>query len=504
MRLRLSIVGMMIAIATPIVARSQIRTPIGQPIVSTTPGPAPTGVTLTPTGPTQIIVSWNAMPGASRYLVERRKPSDPACCTAISGALSVPGWTDNGLTASTQYTFRVSVTYTDGSMGYTEASTSTFGNPVAGPIPATYGGTATQNVVAITWTPVPGALEYSLLRNGVEISRGGACTPTCVNSDTRDYGSTSAYAIQTRFPAGSNLLQSQTPTFNVLVPHIITVPSPGYFLVARDSRVDFQITNTANPDGSRGGIVSGTGNGVRINDPGFNKLAMITTRATPLGIQRIQLDAANTNPAFVDAVVMRTPGVAAIAFPGTASMTPVASTSTLRVEQLGGPRWGATFNSLPRIEFERDGNFGGATFCATSDAVGVVLSSNGRKLGLSSDWGIVLQELNRNPVPSPYIIEARRLSSDGKLGLVPLTYLSQDCTLAVIVDISDNSATPYRIRAYDLLTRQMLGTDMFAVAGAMTYDAVVPELFAVNNTEMRFSVRYPGKNQVFSIPQRTF
>src|SRR5215212_4093332 len=199
MRFRLPIIGLLISV--PSAVDGQIRTPIAEPIVSTTPGPAPTGVTLTPTGPTSITVTWNAMAGASRYLVERRKTSDPACCTAISGALPVPGWTDNGLTASTQYTFRVSVTYTDGSMGYGEASTSTFGNPVAGPIPTTYGGTATQNVVAITWTPVPGALEYSLLRNGVEISRGGACTPTCINSDTREYGSTSAYAIQTRFPA---------------------------------------------------------------------------------------------------------------------------------------------------------------------------------------------------------------------------------------------------------------------------------------------------------------
>jgi hypothetical protein len=237
---------------------------------------------------------------------------------------------------------------------------------------------------------------------------------------------------------------------------------------------------------------------VTVNDPGLNKLAMITTRATPLGIQRIQLNAANTRPAFVDAVVMRTPGLAGVTLPG------VASTATLRVESLGGPRWAATFNSLPRIEFERDGNFGGAAFCSTSDAVGVVLSSNGKKLGLTSPWGIVLQELNRSPVPPAHVIEARRLSSDGKLGLVPVTYMSQDCTLAVIVDISDNAATPYRIRTYDLLTRQMLGTDMFAVAGAMTYDAVVPELFGGDNTAMRFSVRYPGKNEVFPIPHRTF
>ena len=485
-------------------AIAQIRTPIAQPIVSTTPGPAPTGITATPTSATSVTVSWNAASGVKGYLVERRKTSDATCCNTMSGAIYVPTWTDNALQASTQYTFRVNVTYTDGSMGSAEVNATTPAPPVVAPLPDQYSGTATQNVVAVSWTPVLGASDYSLIRNGVEVSRGGACTPTCVMTNPGDYGATYAYAIQVRFPAGSNVLQSQTPNFNVTIPHIITVPAPGYYLVARDSRVDFQITNTANPTGSRGGIVSGSGNGVTVNDPGLNKLAMITTRATPLGIQRIQLNAATTTPAFVDAVVMRTPGVAGIAFPGTASMSPPGSSSTLRVEQLGGPKWAATFNSLSRIEFERDANFGGAAFCATSDAVGVVLSSNGRRLGLASPWGIVLQELNRNPVPAAHVLEARRLSSDGRLGLVPLIYLSPDCTLAVIVDISDVAATPYRIRTYDLLTRQLLGTDMFAVAGAMTYDAVIPELFAIDNTEMRLSVRYPNKNQIFSIPQRTF
>ena len=342
-----------------------------------------------------------------------------------------------------------------------------------------------------------------VLRNGVEISAGGACSPTCVIGNTGDYGATYSYAIKTLFPTGSNVLPSTTPSFSVTIPHVITVPNPGYFLVARDGRVDFQITNTANPDGSRGGIVSGSGNGVTITDPGLNKLAMLTTKATPLGIQKIALKAANTVPASVDAVVMRTPGRAAIAFPGVGSGSPVGSTSTLVVESLGGPRWGATFNALPRIEFERDGNTGGAAFCATSDAVGVVLSSNGKKLGLSSPWGIVLQELNRNPVPAAHILDARRSSSDGKIGLVPTIYMTPDCTIAVIVDVSDVAATPYRIRIYDLLTRQMLGTDMFAVS-SVSYDSIVPELFQGDNVAMNLSVRYPGKNQLFPIPHRNF
>jgi hypothetical protein len=369
------------------------------------------------------------------------------------------------------------------------------------PIPDSYGGVPTGNVVQISWSPVIGASDYSILRDGVAFSAGGACSPTCVTGNTGQYGATYRYAIQTRFPAGSNVLPSQTPDFSVTIPHLITVPAPGYYLVARDSRVDFQITNTANPDGSRGGIVSGSGNGVTINDTGLNNLAIITARTTPLGVQKIALKAANTAPASVDVVVMRTPGKASLAFPGIASGSPTGSTSTLRIDQLGGPRWSATFNSLAPIEFERENNFGGATFCTNSDAVGVVLSSNGKKLGLSSPWGIVLQELNRSA--APHVLDARRLSSDGKTGLVPMIYLTPDCTIAVIVDVSDNSSAPYRIRTYDLLTRQMLGTDMFA-ASAISYDIASATLFPVDNTTMRLSVAYPNKNQLFAIPQTTF
>jgi len=56
-------------------AEAQIlRTPIGTPTLSGTAGAAPTGLTATPTSPTSVTVSWNAMSGARGYLVsgERR------------------------------------------------------------------------------------------------------------------------------------------------------------------------------------------------------------------------------------------------------------------------------------------------------------------------------------------------------------------------------------------------------------------------------------------------
>src|SRR5512141_309351 len=255
-----------VALAVPSAAVAQIiKTPIGTPTLSGTAGPAPTGLTATPTSTTSVAIGWNAMSGAKGYLVERRKTSDPSCCYNMSGSLALPGWTDNGLAVNTQYTYRVNVTYTDGSTGYAEVSATT---PVMAPMPDTYGGVPIGNVVQISWSPVIGASAYSIFRNGVEFSGGGACSPTCVTGNTGDYGATYSYAIKTFFPTGSNVLPSTTPNFSVTIPHVIGVPASGYYLIARDSRVDFQITNTANPDGTRGGIVSGSGNGVTISDPG--------------------------------------------------------------------------------------------------------------------------------------------------------------------------------------------------------------------------------------------
>lgn len=478
---------------------AQVRTPIGT--VTSTAGPPPTGVRAVATTHSSVTVSWDAIAGVQGFVVTRRQTSDPACCVRMSGRLLATSWVDDALKASTQYTFQVSVTYTDGSSGAAEVSVTTPAPAVPGPIPATYGGTVNGNVVTVSWSAVTEASEFSVIRNGAEVARGAACLQTCSINDTGIYGTTHAYVIESRFPAGSNMSSSRTPTFSVPIPHLISL-QPTAYLIARGSRVDFQISNTANPDGLRGGLVSGSGKGVTVTDPGMNKLAMHSAPNAPLGVQRIQLTAANTTPAFVDAVVMRTPGQAALALTGIASLTKP-SGATLRVEQLSGNRWGATFNALPRVEFERDGNFGGATFCATSDAVGVVMTANGRRAGVSSPWAIVLQELDRTPVPAAHLLEARRLSPDGRIGLVPLVFLTPDCTLAVIVDVSDNAAMPYRLRMYDLLARQFLGSVNFAAPEVM-YTSVRAELFPGDPTAMLLLTAYPGATSRIPIPHRSY
>jgi len=104
------------------VARAQIRTPIAT--VAATPGPAPTNVKAVPTSPTSVAISWDLAAGA-RYLVERRQTDNPTCCVAQSGYVTSGSWQDGGLSAGNQYSFVVSVLYSDGRSGSTEVMATT-------------------------------------------------------------------------------------------------------------------------------------------------------------------------------------------------------------------------------------------------------------------------------------------------------------------------------------------------------------------------------------------
>jgi len=176
------------------------------------------------------------------------------------------------------------------------------------------------------------------------------------------------------------------------------------------------------------------------------------------------------------------PGVGAFTVPGTSS--------TLRVEQGSGQRWNAIFNSLAPIEFERDGSFGGAAFCANSDALGIVLTSNGRRAGLQSPWAWILQDL-KNPSAKPYAIETQRYTSDGKLGLVPMIYTTPDCSIVALIDVVDNPNTPYRIRLYDMLIRSIFGAGYFNVP-QMDYNQFQMNLYQGDATTMNLVIKYPA------------
>ena len=74
--------------------------------VSLPPPPAPTGVTATVSGQTSTLVSWNAVSGAARYMLEKRT-SGSTTWNIVSSYIYTTSSTAYGLTCNTTYDFRV-------------------------------------------------------------------------------------------------------------------------------------------------------------------------------------------------------------------------------------------------------------------------------------------------------------------------------------------------------------------------------------------------------------
>jgi hypothetical protein len=176
------------------------------------------------------------------------------------------------------------------------------------------------------------------MRDGLEVARTATCTVECTVNDTGVFGGSYSYTLRTFFPDGLYIGPSLTPAFTFAIPHRITVPSTTYML-PRGGRADVPITNTANPDGSLGGLVSGSGNGIQVNDPGRNTLVVLVSTGAPYGYQEVKVTGPSQASAILRAAVMRTPGQLLLTMPGVTSRTAASSTSRLRVAQLDAVRW---------------------------------------------------------------------------------------------------------------------------------------------------------------------
>jgi hypothetical protein len=112
----------------PLVAQLRTAKPIGTiptttiegaTIVTTAPGPAPTGLAVITGTPAKATVSWNAAPNAVSYSVTRWLKSNPTCCRNAATNLTATTWNDdNGMLQwSGVYVYALSVTYADGTVG---------------------------------------------------------------------------------------------------------------------------------------------------------------------------------------------------------------------------------------------------------------------------------------------------------------------------------------------------------------------------------------------------
>lgn len=143
------------------------------PVISTfttavPPCDAPTGLTSTNVSPSQADVSWTAVANALSYSVEYKTTTATAWTTAI--ITSTTNYTITGLTASTQYDWRVKTNCTGGSSAYTAAQMTTPNLNGCG-VPASLNVTNLGNSNAtMNWLPVSGATSYTLYYKMASIS----------------------------------------------------------------------------------------------------------------------------------------------------------------------------------------------------------------------------------------------------------------------------------------------------------------------------------------------
>jgi hypothetical protein len=104
--------------------------------------PAPGGLTATAQSETSILVSWNAVTGATSYTLERADASAPGVFAAVGGSITTTSYTDNAVTAGVAYSYRVAAVNGSGTGSFSAAASVT----VAGPKVKTLSGNITTDL----------------------------------------------------------------------------------------------------------------------------------------------------------------------------------------------------------------------------------------------------------------------------------------------------------------------------------------------------------------------
>ena len=119
----------------------------------------PTGLTVSASALQTLSVSWNAVSGATNYVLDRSTSSSGPYAQLYSGTTAA--FADSGLQFGTTYYYEVNAT--------TGGGTSTFSSVVSGTtlpgIPTGLSATATSSqAISVSWTAVAGAATYTLQR----------------------------------------------------------------------------------------------------------------------------------------------------------------------------------------------------------------------------------------------------------------------------------------------------------------------------------------------------
>lgn len=121
--------------------------------------PSFTGVSLTSSA---VQLSWNAVPEASSYVLERGNGATPTAWTdVVLPSPTAVAVTDSGLTAGSTYTYRLKASNSAGSSLYTNKTITTLVSSVPSLKTPVVGA---NRAVQLTWTAVSGATSYTLER----------------------------------------------------------------------------------------------------------------------------------------------------------------------------------------------------------------------------------------------------------------------------------------------------------------------------------------------------
>ncbi|MBV8716469.1 MAG: fibronectin type III domain-containing protein [Chloroflexi bacterium] len=215
--------------------QSDMNTPVGQP-PNNTPPTAPTNLTATASGSSQIQLGWTASTspvGIAKYLIERCTGAGCTNFTQIATS-TAPGYTDTGLTANTTYTYQVRAQDTGGLIGpYSSPASATTGAPTPPTAPGNLTATAASvSQINLQWGPSSASLGVA--NYVVQRCQGAGCSnfvtiasPTGTTySDTGLTASTSyTYQVQAVDTAGTAGPFSNTATTSTLSPAPPTAPS---------------------------------------------------------------------------------------------------------------------------------------------------------------------------------------------------------------------------------------------------------------------------------------
>jgi fibronectin type 3 domain-containing protein len=195
-----------------------------QALADSTPPSAPSGLATTAASSSQINLNWTASTdnvGVTGYLIERCQGTACSAFTQVATAVGTT-YSNTGLTASTNYSYRVRATDANSNLGsysnVSSVSTSAAGDTQAPTAPTALAATATSSTqINLNWTASTDNVGVTGYR--VELCQGASCTafaqvgtPTTSNYSSTGLTAATAYSFRVRATDAAGNLSAYSST----------------------------------------------------------------------------------------------------------------------------------------------------------------------------------------------------------------------------------------------------------------------------------------------------